>query len=84
MTLLEEKAVDAALQAQIKDLERSVERLSLLQAHDALCLLKNALANRHAKTSVHTPDVTIRWQPAFVCIRRCSAPGLIQDPQRRP
>ena len=30
----------------------------------------------HAKTSVHTQDVTMRWQPAFVCILRCSAPGL--------
>ena len=38
----------------------------------------------HAKTSVHTPDVTMRWQPAFVSIRRCSAPEIIQDPQRRP
>ena len=38
----------------------------------------------HAKTSVHTQDVSMHWQPAFVCIRRCSAPRLIQDPQRRP
>ena len=42
-TILEGKAVNTALQTMIKDLERSVERLSLLQAHDALCLLKNAL-----------------------------------------
>ena len=42
--ILEGKAVDKALQAKIMDLERSVERLSLLQAHDVLCLLKNALA----------------------------------------
>ena len=38
----------------------------------------------HAKTSVHTQDVTMIRQLAFVCIRRCSAPGLIQDPQHRP
>ena len=42
--ILEGKAVNKALQAKIKDLERSVERLSLLQAHDDLYLLKNALA----------------------------------------
>ena len=30
----------------------------------------------HAKTSVHTQKVTMYWQPAIVCIRRCSAPGL--------
>ena len=41
--IFEGKAVNTALQAKINDLERSVERLSLLQAHDALCLLKNAL-----------------------------------------
>ena len=43
MPILKGKAVDAALQANIKDLEGSVKRLSLLKAHDALCLLKNAL-----------------------------------------
>ena len=42
--ILEGKAVDKALIAKITDLERSVERLTLLPAHDALCLLKNALA----------------------------------------
>ena len=42
--ILERKAINTALQAKIKNLERSVKRLSLLQAHDALCLLKNALA----------------------------------------
>ena len=42
--ILEGKAVNTALQVKIRELERSIERLSLLQAHDALCLLKNALA----------------------------------------
>ena len=42
--ILEGKAVDKALIAKITDLERSVERLSLLPPHYALCLLKNALA----------------------------------------
>ena len=41
--IFEGKAVNTALQAKIQDIERSVERFSLLQAHDALCLLKNAL-----------------------------------------
>ena len=41
--ILEGKAVNKALQAKIKGIERSVERISLLQAYDALCLLKNAL-----------------------------------------
>ena len=49
MTLLgapvpEGKAVDKALREKIADLERSMEHQSLLQAYDALCLLKNALA----------------------------------------
>ena len=42
--ILEGKAVDRALIANITDLERSVERLSLLPAHDTLILLKNVLA----------------------------------------
>ena len=42
--ILEGKALDKALQEKIADLELSVEHLSLLQANDALCLLKNALA----------------------------------------
>ena len=41
--VLEGKAVDKALQETIADLELSVKRSSLLQAHDALRLLKNAL-----------------------------------------
>ena len=59
--ILEWKAVNTALQANIKDLERSVELLSLLQAHDALCFLKNALAmpklrtysGRHHALAIH-------------------------------
>ena len=42
--ILEGKAVDRDQNANITDLQRSVERLSLLPAHDALCLLRNALA----------------------------------------
>ena len=38
--VFEGKSVDSALRAKITDLERSVERFSLLQAHDGLCLLK--------------------------------------------
>ena len=41
--VFEGKAVDSALIAKITDLERSIECLSLLQSHDALCLSKNAL-----------------------------------------
>ena len=40
----EGRAVDNALQDKIFTLERSITRLSKLQSHDALCLLKNLLA----------------------------------------
>ena len=62
--ILEGKAVNKALQAKIMDLELSVERLSLLQAHDALCLLKKCVSI--AKTFVHCKDITMCQQPAFV------------------
>ena len=42
--VFEGKVVASALIAKLTDLERSVERLSLLQAHDGLCLLRSALA----------------------------------------
>ena len=42
--ILEGRAVDNALQDKIATLERSITRLSKLQSHDALCLLKNSLA----------------------------------------
>ena len=42
--ILEGKAVDNVLQEQIAIVERSSTRLSKLQSHDALCLLKNLLA----------------------------------------
>jgi len=48
MTLLEApvplSAQDAAIKHKIDDLSRAIERLTLLQAHDALLILKNSLA----------------------------------------
>ena len=41
--ILEGRAVDNALQDKIITLERSITRLSKLQSHDDLCLLKNSL-----------------------------------------
>ena len=38
------RAIDKILQEKISDLGRAINRLSLLQAHDALCLLKNSIA----------------------------------------
>ena len=35
------RSVDKVLQEKIQDLQRAISRLSLLQAHDGLCLLKN-------------------------------------------
>ena len=44
-TVLKGKAQDKAIQDQIDDLTRAVERLAhFLQAHDALVILKNSLA----------------------------------------
>ena len=44
--VLEGKAVDNALKDKIVTLERSITRLSTLQTHDALYLLKNSIAMR--------------------------------------
>ena len=63
-SILEGKVVDKAVEAKIMDLERATECLSLLQAHDALCLLKNALAM--PKLFVYSKDITMCRQPAFV------------------
>jgi len=38
------KAQDTAIRQKIEELDRAVQRLSLLRAHDALSLLKNSLA----------------------------------------
>ena len=42
--VLQDRATDKLLQEKIADLERAIKRLALLQAHDALCLLKNSIA----------------------------------------
>ena len=42
--VLEGKAVDNVLKDKIATLERSIKRLSTLQSHDALCLLKNSIS----------------------------------------
>ena len=42
--VLEGRAVDNALKDKIVTIERSITRLSTLQTHDALCLLKNSIA----------------------------------------
>ena len=38
------RAIDRALQNKVCDLERAIDRLKLLPAHDALVLLRNSLA----------------------------------------
>ena len=42
--VLKGKAQDAAISHKIEELKKAVDRLSLLQSHDALVLLKNSLA----------------------------------------
>ena len=42
--VLSGRATDKVLQETISDLDRAIDRLSLLEAHDALCLLKNSIA----------------------------------------
>ena len=42
--VLSGRATDKVLQEKISDLDRAIDRLSLVQAHDALCLLKNSTA----------------------------------------
>ena len=43
-TIFRGRAVDKALKDKTATLERSINHLSILPAHDALCLLKNSLA----------------------------------------
>ena len=43
-SILEGRAVDNVPMDKIATLERSIKRLSTLQSHDALCLLKNTIA----------------------------------------
>ena len=43
-SVLQSRATDKLLQEKIADLERATKRVALLQAHDALCLLKNSIA----------------------------------------
>ena len=42
--VLKGRAVDNTLKDKIATLERSIKRLSTLQSHDALCLLRNSIA----------------------------------------
>ena len=42
--VLPSRAMDRVLQDKIDDLGRAIKRLALLQAHDALCLLKTSIA----------------------------------------
>ena len=43
-SILQGPAVDKVLLEKFEDLERAIQRLTLLQSHDALCLLRYALA----------------------------------------
>jgi len=40
----------------VKELERAVERLSLIRSHDALVLLKNSISMQKLLYLMHTPD----------------------------
>ena len=50
---LEGKAVDNALKDKIVTLERSINRLSILQSHDARCLFKNLNSDSKAATYIY-------------------------------
>ena len=41
--VLPSRAMNRVLHGKIDDLGRAIQRLALLQAHDALCLLKNSI-----------------------------------------
>ena len=42
-SILKGPAVDKVLHEKVEDLERAIQRLTHLQSHDALCLLRSAL-----------------------------------------
>ena len=54
--ILKDKAQDIALKQKNDDLERAISRLSLLQAHDALVLLKNSLGMPKLLYTLRTSD----------------------------
>ena len=75
--LQDHETIPGVTRKKISHLERSVERLSLLQAHDTLCLLKNALAMPKLQHILRTSPcasnpLSNRWS---------SSQWTIQDPQ---
>jgi len=54
--VLKGKAQDAAISRKIDELKKAVDRLSLLQSHDALMLLKNSLAMPKLLYTLRTSD----------------------------
>ena len=74
----EGKAVDRILIAKITDLERSVERFSLLQAHDALCLLKKSPAIPKLQYIIRTsPNAGNPHLSTFGKVLRCGLSKML-------
>ena len=63
--VLKGSAQDAAIKHKIDDLSRAIERLTLLQAHDALVILKNSLAIPKLLYLLRTSDCGDNELPAF-------------------
>ena len=67
LPVLPSRAMARVLQGKIDDLGRAIQRLALLQAHDALCLLKNSIAMPKLLYVLRTspcfdnPDAGCRW-----------------------
>jgi len=54
--VIKDKAQDTAIRQKIEELDRAVQRLSLLRPHDAVSLLKNSLAMPKLLYLLRTPD----------------------------
>jgi len=67
--VLKGKAQDAAISHKIDELKKAVDRLSLLQTHDALVLLMNSLAMPKLLYTLRTSDcsdaITLCWHSSI-------------------
>ena len=67
--VLKGPAVDKALDNKVTELKSSIGRLSLLHAHDALCLLRNALAMPKLLHILRTAPCSNNPRKTFVATR---------------
>ena len=79
--VLPSRPMNRVLQGKIDDLGRAIQRLALLQAQDALCLLKNSIAM--PKLFVRYKEVTVLQQSIIGHLRRHTQTRVVVGTERR-